>query len=59
MYEGDKTRGYIHIHRFAYTNGSLPIDREKPLKPNKGVFGYPKLNFSLYHIECLNLRSGY
>jgi hypothetical protein len=25
----------------------------------KGVFGYPKLNFSPYHIECLNLRSGY
>jgi hypothetical protein len=25
----------------------------------EGVFGYPKLNFSPYHIKCLNLRSGY
>jgi hypothetical protein len=26
---------------------------------DKGVFGLPLLKFSLYHIECLNLRSGY
>lgn len=45
MYEGDKARGYIHIHRFAYTNGSLPIDREKPLKPNKDI----KSNMALLH----------
>jgi hypothetical protein len=25
----------------------------------KGVFGLPLLKFSPYHIECLNLRSGY
>jgi hypothetical protein len=25
----------------------------------KAVFGLPLLKFSSYHIECLNLRSGY
>jgi hypothetical protein len=25
----------------------------------EGVFGLPLLKFSPYHIECLNLRSGY
>jgi hypothetical protein len=31
----------------------------RQLLATKEVFGYPKLKFSPYHIECLNLRSGY
>jgi hypothetical protein len=35
-------------------------EREKGKQDiNLGVFGLPLLKFSPYHIECLNLRSGY
>jgi hypothetical protein len=31
----------------------------EPFKAIEGVFGLSLLKFSPYHIECLNLRSGY
>jgi hypothetical protein len=43
----------------AYFHNLVDFIKKQAALLAKGVFGLPLLKFSLYHIECLNLRSGY